>query len=43
MSVYLAYLFKPFLIVAVLVAVYPARVLVTRYMKDGKLKRFLLR
>lgn len=43
MSVFWAYVFKPFLLVAVLLLVYPARVAVQRWMRDGRLKEFLLR
>lgn len=43
MEVFWAYLLKPFIIVAVLLLVYPARIAVERYMQDGKLKRYFLR
>lgn len=38
----LAIALKPLFLLAVLFAVYPARLLVSRYMRDGKLKRLLL-
>jgi len=44
MSVFLAQLLKPFLLLAVLGCIcLPARLAVQKWMRDGKLKRLLLR
>jgi hypothetical protein len=36
-------LIKPFMLLAILVAIYPIKRAVQLYMRDGKLKRLLLR
>lgn len=44
MTVFLAQILKPFVLLVVLGLIcLPARLAVQRWMKDGKLKRFLLR
>lgn len=42
-TMFWAMLIKPFAAVAVLVAIYPIKRAIQVYMKDGKLKRLLLR
>ena len=39
---FFAYLLKPFILLAVLALIIPIRMGLQKYMKDGKLKRFLL-
>ena len=42
MTVFLANLLKPFVLLALLLLVYPARLAVTRWMREGRLKSYLL-
>ena len=43
LQIFLTALFKPFVLLVILCAVAVPRVLIQRKMRDGKLKRFLLR